>query len=54
MNFKNLKVEIATGVHPYSKFQNPIFQLKEIVDGEPPRLDTLKFDRFLCNFVEVW
>lgn len=47
-------VELARGVYPYSKWSTPFEMLREVVDGEPPRLSYSEFTKDLCDCINSW
>lgn len=50
-----IKIEVATGRHPYSEISGgPIMLTAHIADEEPPSLDPTKFGEHFCDFIKIW
>ncbi|XP_014248580.1 dual specificity mitogen-activated protein kinase kinase 6 [Cimex lectularius] len=45
-------VELATGTHPYSKWESPFDQLKQVVNDTAPRLPEGKFSQEFSDFID--
>lgn len=50
-----LKVEIASGTHPYGKWKTPFEQLKQVVEEAPPRVNpSLGYSDQFHDFISIW
>ena len=47
-------VELATLEYPYSRWTTPFEQLKEVVQGVPPKLPPGKFSADFEDFIAKW
>lgn len=45
-------MELATGKFPYEEWKTPFDQIKQVVQGDPPRLSTESFPTEFCDFIE--
>lgn len=48
------QMELATGKFPYEEWKTPFDQIKQVVQGDPPRLSTESFPTEFCDFIEKW
>ena len=47
-------IEISTGTHPFSTVKG-VYELTTIIlEAESPKLDSDKFSRQFCSFVDKW
>jgi hypothetical protein len=54
IRLKKIKIEISTGVHPYSLARG-VFGLSTAILEEPsPQLDPESFTASFCDFVDKW
>ena len=49
-----LQIEISTGKFPYSQWQTPFEQLRQVVQDDPPKLPNDKFSHEFVHFVDSW
>lgn len=47
-------MELATGEFPYSKWENPFQQIKQVVMEDSPKLPADKFSPEFCDFIDKW
>jgi hypothetical protein len=49
-----VKIELATGVHPFQDAVGFLGLIKCIVTNDPPVLDATKYSQEICTFVNRW
>ena len=49
-----LQIELATNEFPYSKWQTPFEQIKQVVMEDPPQLPPGRFSSEFEDFVVQW
>lgn len=47
-------MELATGDFPYSKWDNPFQQIKQVVLDNSPKLPAGQFSPEFCDFIDKW
>lgn len=49
-----LQIEVSTGKFPYSQWDTPFEQLRQVVQDDPPKLPNDKFSAEFVYFVDSW